>query len=110
MGFKCIECAFIFSGILDLNSHIETQHNKSDDVIKTAVMDECVKCGKIIRTNTKSTQICTMKHVMNVKHQKQDLFGCYFVQFILSFNTHFSQQDYYNDRTDKTITCLPFAS
>ena len=46
------ECTLIFSGIFDLNSHIETQHNKSDDVIQTTVMDEVVKCGKMIRTNT----------------------------------------------------------
>ena len=40
VGFKCTECTLILSGIFDINFHIETQHNKSDDFIKTTFMDD----------------------------------------------------------------------
>ena len=40
VGFKCTECTLILSGIFDINSHIETQHDKSEDFLKSTFMDD----------------------------------------------------------------------
>ena len=80
------QCAFAFTGILDLNSHLESQHKKTntDDY-------KCKKCNKIIRTcigqlrhaelYCEECNVCSAERVsfdihMGVMHKNVDLFKC----------------------------------
>ena len=81
--FICSKCPFVFTGLLDLNSHIENQHNQKDF--------QCAKCNKTVRTNIgikrhaelycEECKLCLPERVsfdihMGVNHKEKDSYTC----------------------------------
>ena len=94
--FNCNECPFAFTGMLELNSHIENNHAKKDEAVgskseKRQPDYECSRCKKTIRTNIgiarhselycEQCEECSSERVsfdihMGVKHRKGQPFAC----------------------------------